>query len=853
MTSTIRARLRSALLQAAMLATTAGIGVAQCGDWLLDDGVPGIQAATSNVRCATAWDPDGGGPLAARLVFAGPFAQAGTALTPYLAVFDPTTQLWTSLGSGFNADVFAVAAGPNGALYAGGDFFVAGGGFATSVARWDGTDWQPLAAGLDNRVSALVVMPDGSLIAGGTFASSGGAPLSHIARWNGVSWSALGAGVNGTVVALAVADNGDVIAGGSFTMAGGAPAAGVARWNGSSWSPLGGGIAGAVLAVATAPNGDVYCGGDFAQAGGVNASCVARWDGTAWHALGGGITGSLLHEVLAMDVQPGGDVVVGGRFDQAGGAPANRVARWDGAAWHPLGGGVTSSTFYWGGGVSALTHLPDGSLWLGGPFDRADGIVAHGVARWDGTQMARSNDGIDGSVTASLPLRDGGLLLGGSFRTIGGVDTPCVARFDGGGWQALGDGVGGLVQYDNVNALVELANGELLLSGTIYVQTSPTSTGPGAPVWHFDGTAWSSLPGIAGTVRDLAQLPDGRVVAVGTLTVDTPSGPLAAQVATWDGSAWQSIDPGFDGTIHRLVVRATGELVVGGTFTNFGGTSALRVASWDGGSWSPLGGGLPSTPLLALRSNGQLVAMTSSNPTWYSFAGGTWTNHGAMGWSYAIDLAALPDGDVVAAGQSSAPPYAMRLLRWNGSTWSDTMPTGTSVVSVHHTGLIPQGGLLLGGAIRLPGMRASSALSQYMSTCPAGAVSAGAGCAGASGQPVYAATELPWLGGSYRARVTDLPAQGLVLQLLGTGPAIQVPLPAALLPASAACMVHVLPEVFGVQFASGSAETSLAIPDSSTLLGAQLRDQLVALELDDGGALLESTASNALLLTIGTF
>ncbi|HOA06068.1 MAG TPA: hypothetical protein PKH86_09500, partial [Candidatus Fermentibacter daniensis] len=74
-----------------------------------------------------------------------------------------------------------------------------------------------------------------------------------------------------------------------------------------------------VLALAVSGT-DVYVGGDFTQAGGSPANYIARWDGSSWHSLGSGVD----KWVYAIAVS-GTDVYVGGDFTQAGGSPVNYI------------------------------------------------------------------------------------------------------------------------------------------------------------------------------------------------------------------------------------------------------------------------------------------------------------------------------------------------------------------------------------------------------------------------------------------------------------------------------------------------------------------------------------------------
>ena len=68
---------------------------------------------------------------------------------------------------GLNGGVSGLAFGPNGSLYAGGQFTTAGEAAANYIARWDGAQWNSLGTGMDHYVTALAVGLDGSLYAGG--------------------------------------------------------------------------------------------------------------------------------------------------------------------------------------------------------------------------------------------------------------------------------------------------------------------------------------------------------------------------------------------------------------------------------------------------------------------------------------------------------------------------------------------------------------------------------------------------------------------------------------------------------------------------------------------------------------
>jgi hypothetical protein len=126
-----------------------------------------------------------------------------------------------------------------------------------------------------------------------------------------------------------------VYVGGFFTSAGGVSANYVARFNTltNTWSSLGTGSqngvsGGDVYALAVVGN-EVYVGGRFTSAGGVSANRVARFNTltNTWSSLGTGSSNGVNNDVYALAVV-GNEVVVGGRFTEAGGVSANRVARY---------------------------------------------------------------------------------------------------------------------------------------------------------------------------------------------------------------------------------------------------------------------------------------------------------------------------------------------------------------------------------------------------------------------------------------------------------------------------------------------------------------------------------------------
>lgn len=374
----------------------------------------------------------------------------------YLSTWDGTR--WSTLEPWLNGPVLALATFDDGlgggpALYVGGTFTVAGGTASRAVAKFDGTSWTSLAGGMRGQfartiVQALVVHDDGSgpaLFAAGEFVDAGGRSARNVARWDGTRWSALAAGLDQVVESLVVFDDGlgggpMLYAGGFFTASGATPLARVARWDGASWSALGAGVSELVHALAVHDDGQgagpaLFAGGRFTAAGGAAALRLARWDGVAWSPVGGGVNGEVWDLAVFDDgLGAGAALHAAGSFNLAGGVSARGVARWDGAGWSALGAGLI-------GTGRALAVLDDGrgpGLFVGGNFASAGGVAASRVARWDGATWTPLAGGVEAGPTsvevllaAGAPFPAPALLVGGIFLDAGGTGDSFLGRWQG--------------------------------------------------------------------------------------------------------------------------------------------------------------------------------------------------------------------------------------------------------------------------------------------------------------------------------------------------------------------------------------------------------------------------------------
>ncbi|MBK9119310.1 MAG: hypothetical protein IPM18_06855 [Phycisphaerales bacterium] len=243
------------------------------------------------------------------------------------------------------------------------------------------------------------------------------------------------------------------------------------------WRQVGGGVDATVRSLAVFDDGTgpaLYVGGLLNHAGGLPCASIARWNGTDWAALDGGLSYSLgnswVNTQVVFDDGSGPALYVGGRFDQAGGQPANNIARWDGTAWAPLGAGIVGTLV--NAEVNALAVFDDGSgpaLYAAGEFDTAGGQPARNIARWNGTTWSALTSSMTGGVIRALAVYDSGngpaLYAAGSFFfSAAGGNAQNIARWNGFWWSPLG---GGLDSFVTALAVFDDGTGAALYVGGI--------------------------------------------------------------------------------------------------------------------------------------------------------------------------------------------------------------------------------------------------------------------------------------------------------------------------------------------------------------------------------------------------
>lgn len=257
-------------------------------------------------------------------------------------------------------------------------------------------------SGADNWVYALAETFSGEgdarvskVVVGGEFITLNGVPRQRIGVLNSDGSIDTtfdpGSGANGTVLAIAVQRDGKILIGGEFTLVDGQPRAHIARLNtdGSLDTTFNPGLAadGAVRSITLQSDDRILIGGNFRTVSDVVSPGIARLnaDGTLdpTFNVGAGANGT----VYDIEVQPDGNIVVGGEFTQFGSLPRSRITRL-------LTTGANDTSINFGSGangyIAAIELQNDRKIVIGGNFTVFDSLPRNRIARLFGGSLSGS-------------------------------------------------------------------------------------------------------------------------------------------------------------------------------------------------------------------------------------------------------------------------------------------------------------------------------------------------------------------------------------------------------------------------------------------------------------------------------
>lgn len=715
------------------------------------------------------------------LLVAGSFSSIGGVSAQNVARYH--NGVWSALGSGITGDYVylqSIISGPHGEIYVGGGIWQDNYSTLNGLMKWDGDRWRPFGK-VDSYVLSMGLRGDVLFVAG-YFSQIEGRPFPGLARYDGVDWKDLNGGLGGVgfgyVQALAPISEDEIIVGGNFTKAGEARASFVARWSQQEWSALGFGASGPVYAAVTNNQNGLVVAGDFRAVYGVKAGGVAVWDGAQWTPFPAS-TSSVEGPVLALEnfrneIFAGGTFVsadqntnlqflarqsgqgwgsagglfdgpvyalktvgdrlyAGGGFSHVGRLNAAGIAMWDGTNWSAVGGGVSHVA---GESFVRCLEFLDGVLYVGGSFDKAGDISARNLAGYDGANWHDAG-GLDGVPNALYSWRSS-LVAAGNFRRAGDVEVNGIASFAEKKWSKLGSGMTDI--YGFVLALGRNGAGNLVMGGDFDQVGGVKSTS----FAEWDGSSWliqsdetATRPGAIHVFANHG----GDLWAGGDFGALGSSS--SKNIAILKNNQWGGIKPssfwnnqGFNGPVE-VVLAQEGELIVGGHFTQAGGSRVKNIVRWNGAKWVGLGEGIngrfANVHALVLDGGKLYVGgafetageTQTSGIALYDLNTKEWTALGAgvSGTVYGLaksgdDLFAV--GNFLRAGTVNAnrvARYDLALKRWsNLGTGLDRSANFYYAVEGFKVVVAPGGDVYVGGSYDRAGGKSAKGLARWIPT-----------------------------------------------------------------------------------------------------------------------------------------
>lgn len=361
----------------------------------------------------------------------------------------------------------------NGNILVGGTFSMFNSSYLASVAVLN-TDGSVLSSFLDvergfnDYISAIALQPDGKMVVIGNFSSMNDVPRNKVARLNadGTLDTSFVCTVpfDSYLVTIALQPDGKILIGGSKNVA-----QSFVRLNtdGSLDDTFitGTGFNDDVNYILIQPDQKILVAGGFTSYNGTNINYIARLnsDGSLDDTFNVG--GGPDDEIVAIDLQPDGKILVSGWFYSYDGNDAYYLARLN-------ADGSFDDTFVTGNGLDSTADiikvLPNGKILFGGSFLEYDGNSSPYLLRLnsDGSFDDTFNMGAgpeDEVFTIALQP-DGKILIAGFFYSYDGHDAIGIARLNADGSYDSTFSVG-FTKWNDVRALAIQPDGKIILGG----------------------------------------------------------------------------------------------------------------------------------------------------------------------------------------------------------------------------------------------------------------------------------------------------------------------------------------------------------------------------------------------------
>jgi len=618
--------------------------------------------------------------------------------TNYIVATDLTGSLDTTfnMGVGFNASPFCTVTQSDGKILFGGSFATYSGSSNTGLVRLNTNGTKDTTfnqgAGFNGSIYGLQIQSDGKIIAIGTFTTySGSATLNtRIIRLNtdGTKDTTFNSGVgfNNTPIDLRIQSDGKIIVVGLFTTYSGSTTfnSRIIRLNTNGTKDTTYNVG--TLGLNANPNGcdiqsddKIVVTGQFTSySGSVLANRLVRinTDGTrdATFNVGasfGGFSPSLVK------IQPNQKILVAGTLTSYSESSNNGIVRInsDGTkdTTFDMGSGFLSYSF--AGLNNAISLDQNNGIYVCASFLSYSGSAKSNIVKLtpSGSIDTTFDVGYGLNVLGGVALISSSrAYFAGSFQTYKDPYYNRVVMIDGDGTVSSSFNPGAGFTGGVVYCAVTQSDSKIVVGGlfTSYSGSTTTRIARINTNGTLDTTFNVGTTGFNGAPLDLRIQSDGKIIAVGGFT--TYSGSTTTRIVriNTDGTrdTTFNVGTGFNTTANKAKILSTGQILVGGFFATYSGSS--------------------NTGLIRLNTDGTKDT---------TFNQGTGLN------SYVYDMIEQPDGKLVVAGNFStySGSSSNRLVRINtDGTRDTTLNVGTTGFNSAPTVMAqqPDGKILLAGA-----------------------------------------------------------------------------------------------------------------------------------------------------------
>lgn len=541
-----------------------------------------VLGGSSSIVTTILLQPDG------KILVSGSFNVINGVNRNFLARFNADGTLDTSfdVGSGGNAEVFAMVLQSDGKIVIGGSFTNFAGIPLNRIARLNpngsvDTSFNFNGTGVPSGdITEMKVLSDNKILIGGSFINYNGTAINRLAKLNADgsldTTFSTGTGPSSTVFSIDTQSDGKIVIGGSFTNYNGTARLRLARINtdGSLDTSfiIGTGADMNIRSVVVQPDQNILVSGELTIFNGVGVNGITRLkpDGSADSAFN---VSGIDAVVQAIALQPDGKMIVGGSFTQIAGGTRQCIARLN-------ANGTLDTTFDPGTGIGPqvifdLALQTDGKVIMVGSFLIYNGVVRGGIARAnaDGSLETGLNptSSAAGQTNAIMPQSDGKILIGGTFSSVNGAARMNIARLNADSTPDTSFNVGTGASGSVVSFAIQ-SDGKIIIGGN-FTNYNGTAINRIARL-NTDGTLDTSFnPGTGGNgeVSSIALQTDGKILIGGAFTTYNTVTVNRIARLNMDGSLDTSFATGtaFNGLLRRVLIQPDGKIIATGGFTSF--------------------------------------------------------------------------------------------------------------------------------------------------------------------------------------------------------------------------------------------------------------------------------------------